>query len=563
MILAYELDLRTDAGVYERIFLRTLKQNGLDGKIVREHFALKMYVEAEDAQTLERFADTLTANLPHSIYLHATDVSVIETMPETEGYIPPSPSTQRMIPFCPQCAGRVLDPNDPHWYDAHMQCEACGYGVYTGTPHNDRDAIMEAVMTIHGGGIVELNTHYGTLYLGQLSSARQDTSYDILVHDLAVLAECAYIQEHDVMALGAIEKPMVRLRTLPDFGATLPWDERRLVRFRLPDDMVLYLLMEELHHLGIDRVFVTATVQSDAVPCRIVDPIRQAEPIEAVVSAHHVAIVQGDKGLYPPEPLREPMPIIGAFQSVIREHRLRGDNIAGIHIDRREGAHILVYGRRYGTVKYLAFEDEAAGMASLFRRIVESDESGKRLMENFRRTHPERFNQLLGIAFDHPRLDLYRLWGVLALVVGLSDDPDLERSAQIFEEHAQLFDGIRGPRIDYRIDNTAGEAHFDPLMTIRTAISFILAGVEADEIAYGAMESFCEFVANEMDQVAQSMGTEGIALSGSLLTNGRLFAKITEDLSLNHTVYLNNQLPVHGRNVLYGGTDLLTDTGFA
>jgi hydrogenase maturation factor HypF (carbamoyltransferase family) len=197
-------------------------------------------------------------------------------------------------------------------------------------------------------------------------------------------------------------------------------------------------------------------------------------------------------------------------------------------------------------------------MAALFRRIVESDESGKKIVENYQKAHPESFARLLKIAFDHPHLSLYRLWGVVALVLGLSEEGSLEEAAATLEREAILFDGVRGPRIDYRIYSDEGNVQFDPLMTIRTAMSFYLAGVDPDEISYGVVESFCEFLGTELDQVEQSMGTEGITLSGSLLTNGRLFAKITEELSLNHTIYLNNQLPVHGRNVLYGGTDPLT-----
>ncbi|HIC78012.1 MAG TPA: hydrogenase, partial [Sulfurovum sp.] len=56
MLLEYILDYRSSSLVYERIFLRTLKALELEGKLIRDKFILKLYVDADEVEKLEAFA---------------------------------------------------------------------------------------------------------------------------------------------------------------------------------------------------------------------------------------------------------------------------------------------------------------------------------------------------------------------------------------------------------------------------------------------------------------------------------------------------------------------------
>ena len=82
MILEFKLDYRSSSLLYEKIFLRTLKKLSLEGKIVKEHFLLKLYVEALDTDTLEVFASKFNQSLPHSLILHENEAAMVEDMPK-------------------------------------------------------------------------------------------------------------------------------------------------------------------------------------------------------------------------------------------------------------------------------------------------------------------------------------------------------------------------------------------------------------------------------------------------------------------------------------------------
>jgi hypothetical protein len=82
MILEYSLDYRSDSLVYEKIFLQTLQETNLKGTILKNHFDLKLYVEANTTQELEDFATKFAEYLPHSIFLYDTQAQMCDSMPQ-------------------------------------------------------------------------------------------------------------------------------------------------------------------------------------------------------------------------------------------------------------------------------------------------------------------------------------------------------------------------------------------------------------------------------------------------------------------------------------------------
>jgi hydrogenase maturation factor HypF (carbamoyltransferase family) len=553
MILEYKLEYRSSSLVYERIFLKIVEILGLNAKIMREGSVLKLYVETESTEILENFATHFAEALPHSIFLHQTEAKIIEKMPE--GLSTLMPKTKLPLPFCPQCAKEVTDPKDKNFYNLFLSCEVCGYGTQ-GEARNYRDEIQQAVMAISGGSHVLVQTHYGKYTVGIPSESCKDFSFDLLSYDLATVLKYAHAEEHELSALASFEKPLLTLKTSTVFENDFKIEDRELARFKLPDDMVLYLLMEELHHLGITLLFVTQEEIPSQDSCMIVPATREWSPIEVVVSPKDIAIVSGDKGL-PAFPLSEESSLsLSGFYSVIKEHALDDENIIGINLSKTAPNSVLVHGKKYGTIEYLPLNFTFDCMATIFKQIIDSDENGGKIVQNYKKSYPEHFSRITHIVFDDQQFNIYRLWGIVAIVLELTDSEDPTVAAAVLEKNTMTFLGTKGPRIDYKLHNHDGKVHLDPLMTLRTAMSFRLAGVDPLTLSYGVMESFCEFLANEMDQVKQSMDTTAIAVSGSMLENKHLFSKMSQEISINHRVYFNNELPVDGRNLLYGGISL-------
>jgi hypothetical protein len=554
MILEFDLDYKSSSLVYEKIFLRSLQECNLHGKIIKEHFDLKLYVESDELEKLEEFATYFSSQLPHSIFLHKYDAKIVDEIPEAEYTLP---SQEKLpLPFCPKCLGEVMDSENSNYYNIFTECDVCGYGI-SGENRSYKSEFEKIANDIKDGKTIELNTFYGKYYVAIPSKICNSISFDIIVYDLATIQKYANVEEYELKALASFEKPLVRLKKKLSFSVDFEDVETDLIRFKLPDDFILHLLMEELHKIGIDTVFITKDEIESQEKLILVDFKDEQEPIEVVVSEKDIAIVSGTKGL--PEfsiNSEEVNPALGSFFSVIKEHNLNDENIAGVYLSREYQNNILVYGKKYGVIQYLSLNFEFSSMKNIFEQIIDSDENGVSLVNNYKNKFSEHFNYISEIKFENSEFNIFKLWGVVSMILDYSKSKDPFEAAKVLEKNALSFLGKKGPRIDYKLQNKDKKVYLDPLMTIRTAMSFRLAGIDPLMLSYGVLESFLEFIANELDELKQSMNTTAITVSGSLLSNKHIFSKMSKEISINHDIYFNNELPVDGINMFYGGSSL-------
>ncbi len=535
MILEYKLDYRSSSMVYEKIFLNQLKEFNLNGNIAKDGFELKLYVEAETTEELTKFATNFSNNLPHSIFLYHIEASMVNNMPK-EPYI--VKDIKPFYPPCPKCLNKIKSS-----YNIFTHCDICGYSSKEDNK-NYQIEFIETAQKIKKGKIIEINLFYGKYFLGIPSSICNSIDFDILAYDLATVEKYANIEECELKALASFEKPTIKLKKRLNFTMDYEDIKAELIRFKLADNAILYLLMEELYNIGIDTIFISKDrIETDETLLLTVVE-KELEPIEIVASPKHILIVKGDKGLPKPPINKENLnPQIDGFYSVIKEHNLdnKFENIAGVNLC-KDYANIIIQGEKFGLIEYLSFETSFKSIKDIFSQIELEDEQAKKLLHNYKNKFPEQYKKILEINFKDNKFSIYQLWGIIAIILGFTNTTNPTEGAKILEENAMSFLGNRGPRIDYKLINKNGKPYFNPLMTIRTAISFKLAGVDELGLSYGVIESYLEFITNELDELQQTMSIEAIIITGSLLSNRRIFSKISQEVSKNHKIFFNNEI---------------------
>jgi len=549
MILEYVIDYRSSSLVYEKIFLKSLKQHSLEGKILKDGFSLRCYVQAEDAQGLEDFATDFAKKLPHSIFLYGTAVNVVEDMPEGEYVLADVKKPQ--MPFCLECLESVLNESGEDYYNIFKSCDICGYDA-EGEHKSYKDEIQKIAQDIKDGKIVKVDTLYGSYNVGKISEICNKINFDIIAYDYATLQEYTHAKDYELKALASMEKPLVRLKTNMKFKTDVEDLQEELIRFKLPDDFVLYLLLRELKEHGVDMIFVTKDeIQSQSSFC-VVQRDTQKEPIEVVVSKKYVAIVGGNKGLPEFDVLSTSIaPIVGATYSVIKEHGLKEKEIAGIYLSKKYQNGIVMYGKKYGMVNYLSLECSYSSINDIFEKIKQTDLTAKKLVENYMAKFPQHCERILNLSFEKDSFTMYEFWGVLAIILDLCPSDNLDVASKLLQNNSISFLGSKGPRIDYKIIKDTSTS-LDCLMIVRSAMSFKLAGIDNLTLSYGIVESFAEFLTSEIEDIKDGFNIDSIAVSGSLLQNNRFFAKLADEASINSNIYFNNQLPVDEKNITYG-----------
>ncbi|OHE02981.1 MAG: hydrogenase [Sulfurimonas sp. RIFCSPLOWO2_12_36_12] len=554
MILEFSFNYLSSSLVYEKIIIRTVKQFLLKSEILRNGDELFLYVESDDSDELERFANKLSLELPHSIFLHETNVIVVDEMPE--GSFVLAEESKPDISFCPKCLGEVMDESNEDYYNVFHECEVCGYSV-EGEKKSYKENFVNLAKSISDGLVVEVNTFYGKYFVGMLGKKCNGVDFDIISYALSTVAHYTNATNSEIVAMGAIEKPLIKLKTNIKFKMDFEDITNELIRFKLSDDLVLHLLLSELNKLGINLIFITKEKLPFDVKFDLVEYKKESEPIEVVVSDNHIAIVKGEKGLpYNNLENKTLIPHIGAFFSVIKEHSLLDKTVVGVNISKEYHNDILVYSKKFGTIEYLSFAFNFSSIKDVLDSIVSTNGTGKKLVENFKNKFPQHFETISAIVFDEKDFNVYKLWGIVSIILGYSKEKDLAKSAKILEESASSFLGTKGPRIDYKLKSIENKVYLDPLMTIRTAMSFKLAQVDQLTLSFGVIESFVEFISTQLDEIKEEMKSDAVVVTGSLLENRHLFSKLSKEVSVNHKLYFNKELPVDGKNILYGGNEL-------
>ena len=96
----------------------------------------------------------------------------------------------------------------------------------------------------------------------------------------------------------------------------------------------------------------------------------------------------------------------------------------------------------------------------------------------------------------------------------------LQDCANAVLQSAATFIGQKGPRIDFRLErDTEGGIYLDTLRTLRSVMSFKLAGVETALLCFGILDSLAEFFANFHRDMEENYQTKGIIICGEIFLN--------------------------------------------
>ncbi|EHP2202236.1 TPA: hypothetical protein R8T94_000565, partial [Campylobacter jejuni] len=150
---------------------------------------------------------------------------------------------------------------------------------------------------------------------------------------------------------------------------------------------------------------------------------------------------------------------------------------------------------------------------------IKKDEIGARLLENFSKEFP-----LLDENFELQN-NFYSLLGLVGRVLNLGKN--LQESASELLKIADESKMPRGVKIDYRLKE---DKSFDYTRTLRSAMSFMLAGVDSANIAYGAVESLAYFLRDTYDELREKKQSDLALISGSLFEHKSLLKNTLKHL---------------------------------
>jgi len=607
MILKFVFEYCSTSLVYEKILLRTLKDSSLNGVLQKDNLSLFMFVEA-DEDRLEEFAKVLSKELPHSLFLKSSKVEVVEKMPQVDFKLPNYP--RRDLPFCPKCFREALQSSDPF-----TKCEVCGYGVQKSEliyknfakeiRGNNEEIFINLANAVKNGAIVKVKTFNGYKKIAKATKESYDNfkdGFELLFCDTFSANETIPLRKGEVLALGSFEKPCINLPISKKLLEMYPFfEDVDRVEARMSDDLMLELMMQYLRKIDIDMVMMGDIKEDENfhIALDFEGDVKRADDLKVIVLNDGTALLsEGDKTLLPKAndnfsslPIKafskkyvsintdnyiitydktKNLPEVlntfylkdeskedntyeashGAFYSVIAENALFDKVVSGVYLSKEYNDKLMIYSKRFGLVDYLEFGYKFVDNSKeLLDLMSKSGKNAKKLVENYR----NKFEDADDKRFEFEKMgDIYKLWGVLSIVLGFYEGADVKNGAKVLCENANSFKGKKGPRIDYKLIREGDKARLDSLRVIKTAMSFKLAGIDAPTLCFGVVESFAEFVSNLMDEISQDYEIDGVCMNGSLFSLEKLVDKFYTITTKNYTVWTNKEFTLDETNLSYG-----------
>ncbi len=490
MFLAFEFSCFSSNGVLENLLEDIAKESKIVHKILRKKEIVTLYVEA-DEEGLGLFADKLSMSLPLSIFYKPTGVSVVDSMPKDEQVIP---KMDNEVLFTPKKLATF-----------EFEC-------------------ADLVDKIMAGLCVEING----CNIGKIESLPSLVDdFEVVATDLSVVQKMVLAQENELYALATLERPSIRFRVNAVYESKAILPANRVV-LRLADSLELFCVCLALFEKGVEFLYMTNNDKKASLQI-------------SVLENNEIFVVNGQS------------PVLGAIDKVdVASHRIFASLIAkhglyyafptAFYFSKKHNDAILHYSKENGMLELVTFPLPSS-FEELFSEIEKSGDSARRLVENYRTAFPELYANILKMQMPDMPKSLYSLLKIASIVLGMSSD--FEGAAEVLIGNAEDFGGLKGPRIDYYLQNKESlNSPFNYLRFIKSAMSFKLAGTDDITLSFGYMESLAYFISDMADTHKENLNASHIAILGSLFSVKRLSDLCVKNLAPNHTICFTKDLPI-------------------
>jgi len=497
MNLKFIFNVASRNGIIQKSVLKVAKRVNSKVGIKEDLDKIEVYVDGN----LEEFSRELSKVLPLSIFLESLKAEVTEDFIEEE-----IKYDDVEMPPCLECIEKAKES-----FNIFQKCEVCGYHL-EGENRSYENEIKELANKLKDGSIF-IDTFNGSF---EISTHLDDAEF-LVARDLGVVGKYFFSFSEDAKALASIEKPFLRLKTNLEFKKKFSYNSSYLVK--LPDDLLLELLfyVSDFEILGFKKAKAKDFILNKDYTYL---------PI-AVMSEGKVLLEKGKRGICNKS---------CSFEEVFKEWRLNEKSIVSFIFNKNSQKILLTSSKL--NVEYIDFSLNINSMQEVFSEI-RRDETGKKLFENYYKKYPNIVDKLIDKEIKVN--NLYDLFGVIGLILGFADDIESARDKLI--QNANDAVTKKGPRIDYRFK----DQKLDYIWSVRTAMSFKLAGVDEYLLSYGIIESLAEKLSNIYDTLEKEQNLDGALLIGDMF-EGEFLSKVYGYIAKNYKVYLPRGMAIECKN---------------
>ncbi len=508
-------------------------------------------------QEIRKFSDSLAVEFPLSLFFCFQDVNLLssETLIQAQTQTYPSfPLENQRI--TPQDSIKIIENSYnlkkfPYGGSVFLEGIRLIEDNQEAKPAVVSESFRALVQKLKNGEEIYMQTLYGAKII-TLDSAQREW---IMPCDSASLELLFRVNNAQSAALLSFEKPIVFLspKTILEEEMLKNKDNispktalSNIIAFNeqviMPYDYSLHLLAYYLREYDIDfcYLYTAQTLQSQESPINLFSngflapSILKTEPATVVVSDNSTTLIASNE----PSLLDYPH-----YLSLLIQESGLSDSSACLHASYHLPTMVGIFNETQ--LKKILHVSFPLQLSSWVQEII-NDKVGAKLVQNY----IKEFSHIENILLTHKTKKAENIissssniFDVLGIIYQLLYDyqEDIEAGKVFMLKYAEDFLGSKGPRIDYKLYPKDGGVALDHLRILRSCMSFRLAGVDKETLAFGVIDSMAEFYGNLMRDVCDNFILKNIVISGSMLSFNPFFNRLLHFLPPN----IPHTFPIH------------------
>ncbi len=558
MILLYDFEYISKNLVLESFLKVICEEFGVKYKLRKEDKFVKLYID-EDEQRQHEFADHLSSMLPLSLFLKSSNAKITDSIVGKEINIK---NTAISLPFTKNAIECAKD-RESFYYSHPFPPNEVGFINYnvTSLTFEDRDSATVANSSsdyiniykkvanfIKNGKKIKIKTPNGIFLFFEINKENMKgiDDFEVIPTDISLVQKMVNITQEELQTLMTLEKPIMRAKVNMVYKTKEILPKNR-IKIRMPNTVLLQLICEELFSSGVEFIGKSSDAKKYDNFLDYDVKIPKIPDIEVTLLENgEILIVKGDE--YASDDLKKDLDkfkdnSIRKFVSILKERELFDFKSSCFYFSKRYDDKVMYHDSDKGMLSLVEFP-VFSSLRDIFSTIKRMDENGEKLIEKYQNTFPKLYG-FLHRAKIPKRLsnNFFNYISFVSLIVGFSDN--FQDAGEILIEKAEDFGGQKGVRIDMKLQNEDKiHSDFDPYRFLRSAMSFKLAGCDDMTLSYGIIESFAYFISDMADAHKETLGSQKIALGGSLFEYKLVSELVAKNLLANHNIYFNHELSI-------------------
>ena len=327
-------------------------------------------------------------------------------------------------------------------------------------------------------------------------------------------------KQEDLQALATLEKPLINLTCKSIFIDFFNKDEIPCI---LPYEPILLLLSKFLEDFSGCYLLPLSDEKIQNGMCYYIPQ-----------DSKTLTISVAKNGLILPHRFKNIQNFaLQEFQKTIKEENL--EKVNALYLGKEKTLFYLYFNQAFKEAISFNFE---CNLALFIEYLQNENQTTQSLFKNFTQENKELINTLQAQEkITQKSNNLLDLLGLCGILLGFSYH--LQEAQLLLMKEAKKFMGEKGPRIDFRLKKDSDNSLFlDTFQTLRSVMSFKLAGVEKDLLCFGILDSLAEFLANFSRDMEENYTTKGLILSGSAILNKQFINQLIHYLPKNSEMYV-------------------------